>query len=130
MTAFIDANVIIRHLTADPPAAGRRATDFLTSADELLLPDVIAAECVFVLESSYEMRKDEVARVMRAVIAFESIHTIDPALLLRALEVYETDHLDFADAYLVACAETAGVPEIVSFDRDFDRVTSVRHLEP
>ncbi|HAX81751.1 MAG TPA: VapC toxin family PIN domain ribonuclease [Actinobacteria bacterium] len=130
MTAFIDANVIIRHLTADPPAAGRRATDFLASVDELLLPDVIAAECVFVLESFYELRKDEVARVMRAVIAFESIHTIDPALLLRALEVYETDHLDFADAYLVACAESAGVREIVSFDRDFDRVTSVRRLEP
>lgn len=130
MTAFVDANVIIRHLTADPPAAGRRATDFLASADELLLADVIVAECVFVLESFYELSKDEVARLMRAVIAFEPIHTIDPALLLRALELYETDHLDFADAYLVACAETSGIEEIVSFDRDFDRVISVRRVEP
>jgi predicted nucleic-acid-binding protein len=45
--------------------------------------------------------------------------------LLRALEVYELDRLDCAEAYLVARAETTGVNEIVSFDRTIDRVPSV-----
>ena len=130
MTAFVDTNVIVRHLTADPPATGRRATRFLATADDLLLPDVIAAEIVFVLESFYEVGRAEVARLMRSVIAFQAIRTIDATLLLRALEVYETDRLDFADAYLVACAETAGVTEIVSFDKAFDRVGSVTRIEP
>jgi hypothetical protein len=35
------------------------------------------------------------------------------AALLRALEVYELDRLDFAGAYLVALAEITGVNEIV-----------------
>jgi len=130
VTAFVDANVIVRHLTADPPAAGERATQFLATAEDLLLPDVIAAEIVFVLESFYKVDRAEVARLMRSVLAFEAIRTIDATLLLRALEVYETDRLDFADAYLVACAETAGVPEIASFDRAFDRVGSVTRIEP
>jgi len=130
VTAFVDTNVIVRHLTADPPATGRRATRFLATADDLLLPDVIAAEIVFVLESFYEVGRAEVARLMRSVIAFQAIRTIDATLLLRALEVYETDRLDFADAYLVACAETAGVTEIVSFDKAFDRVGSVTRIEP
>jgi predicted nucleic acid-binding protein len=130
VTAFVDTNVIIRHLTADPPAAGARATRFLAEAEALLLPDVIAAEIVFVLESFYEVPRAEVARLLRSVIVADVIHTLDPGLLLRALEVYEFDRLDFADAYLVACAETAGVSEIVSFDRAFDRVTSVVRIEP
>jgi hypothetical protein len=42
---------------------------------------------------------------MRAAIALPSVAVIDVPLLLRALEVYEIDRLDFAEAYLVASAE-------------------------
>jgi predicted nucleic acid-binding protein len=49
---------------------------------------------------------------------------------MRALEVYELDRLDFAEAYLVAQAEATGIGEIVSFDRSIDRVASVTRREP
>jgi predicted nucleic acid-binding protein len=49
---------------------------------------------------------------------------------MRALEVYELDRLDFAEAYLVAQAEATGVGEIISFDRSLDRVASVSRREP
>ena len=42
---------------------------------------------------------------MRSLVSMRSVVTVDPALLLRAIEVYETDRLDFAETYLVACAE-------------------------
>jgi hypothetical protein len=42
--------------------------------------------------------------------------SIDPAFLLRAIEVYEVDRIDLAEAYLVAHAESSGVGEIASFD--------------
>jgi len=51
-------------------------------------------------------------------------------MLLRALEVYELDRLDFAEAYLVAQAEVTGVGAVVSFDRSIDRVASVTRHEP
>ncbi len=56
--------------------------------------------------------------------------SVDPALLLRAAEVYETARIDFAEAYLVACAESTGVGGIASFDRSLDRVSSVQRIEP
>jgi predicted nucleic acid-binding protein len=59
-----------------------------------------------------------------------SVITVDPALLLRAVEVYELDRLDFAEAYLVACAESTGVGRVASFGRAIDRVTTVERLEP
>ena len=130
MTAFVDTNVLIRHLTGDPPDLAARATAHLAAADELLLPDLIVAETVYVLESFYEVPADEVARLVRSVIAYPPIRTLDPALLLRSLEVYETHRIDFAEAYLVASAEASGIPNIISFDRSIDRVTTANLIEP
>ncbi len=130
MSAFLDTNILIRHLTGDPPAQARRATAFLSRAEELLLPDLIVAEVVYVLESFYEVERQRVAELVRAVIGFPAIVVVDEPLLLRALEVYEVDRLDFAEAYLVASAEASGVETIASFDRDVDRVPTVRRIEP
>ena len=45
-------------------------------------------------------------------------------------EIYEVDRVDFAEAYLVACAESTGVNAIVSFDKSIDRVDTVERVEP
>jgi len=83
-----------------------------------------------VLESFYELAPARVAELMRAALAWPSIVAVDAPLLLRALEVYELDRLDFAEAYLVALAEASGVATIVSFDRSIDRIASVSRQEP
>lgn len=130
MSGFVDTNILVRHLTGDPPAMAARATAYLRSGRELLLTDLVAAETVYVLESFYEAPRDEVAQAVRSLVAFDSIVCIDPALLLRAIEVYETDRVDFAEAYLVACAESTGVGTIVSFDRSLDRIDTIERIEP
>ncbi|HEX3802525.1 MAG TPA: PIN domain-containing protein [Solirubrobacteraceae bacterium] len=130
MTEFLDTNVLIRHLTGDPVEMAARATKVLAGPVELLLADLIVAECVYVLESFYEVPRERVAELMRAAIAMPTIKTLDPATLLRALEVYEVDRLDFAEAYLVAQAEATGVDTILSFDKSIDRVSTVTRHEP
>jgi len=130
LSAFLDTNVLIRHLTGDPPDQARRATAFLERAEELLVPDLIVAEVVYVLESFYEVERQRVAELVRAIIGFRAIAVVDQPLLLRALEVYEVDRLHFAEAYLVASAEASGVRTIASFDREIDRVATVQRLEP
>jgi predicted nucleic-acid-binding protein len=102
----------------------------LASGERLLLTDLVLAECVYVLESFYEVGREEVAELMRAALVLPAIETVDPASLLRALEVYELERLDFAEAYLVAQAEATGVRAILSFDRSIDRVDSVTRRVP
>ena len=130
MSAFVDTNVLVRHLTGDPPELAARATAYLATAAELLVADLVVAETVYVLESFYEAPRQQVAEAVRSLLAFESITTVEPAVLLRAIEVYEIDRLDFADAYLVALAEATGVGVIASFDRSIDRLTTVERIEP
>jgi predicted nucleic acid-binding protein len=130
LTALIDTNVLVRHLTGDPPEMAARATAYLRTARELLLTDLVAAETVYVLESFYQAPRGQIAEAVRSLVAFNSIVCVDPALLLRAIEVYETDRIDFAEAYLVACAESTGVSKIASFDRSIDRINTVERIEP
>jgi predicted nucleic-acid-binding protein len=91
---------------------------------------LVLAECVYVLESFYEVPRERVAELMRAAIALPSIEMIDAPMLMRALEVYEQQRLDFAEAYLVAQAEVTGVGEVLSFDRTIDRLGTVTRREP
>lgn len=67
---------------------------------------------------------------MRSLLGLNTVICVDSALLLRAIEVYETDRVDFAEAYLVACAESTGVGRVASFDRSLDRVSTVERVEP
>ena len=130
MSAFVDTNILVRHLTGDPPETAAQATAYLGSASELLLTDLVVAETIYVLESLYKTPREQIAEAMRSLIAFGSIITVDPALLLRAIEVYEIDRLDFAEAYLVASAETTGVNVVASFDRSIDRIKTIKRVDP
>ena len=130
MTAFLDTNVLVRHITGDPPGQAQRATRYLEQADQLLLPDLILAEVAYVLESYYDMPRAQVADALRAALTFSSVRVIDVALLLRTVELYEVRSLGFADAYIVASAERTGVGVVASFDRGIDRVGTVRREEP
>jgi len=56
LSPFVDTNVLVRHLTGDPPEMAVRATAYLRRESELLLTDLVAAETVSVLESFYARR--------------------------------------------------------------------------
>ena len=89
------------------------------------IPTPTTAETVYVLESFYRAPRGQVAEALRSLIAFDSIVCVDAALLLRAVEIFETDRLDFAEAYLIACAESTEVRRVASFDRSIDRVDTL-----
>lgn len=127
---LVDTNVLIRHLTGDPPDMAARATAFLAAGHQMYLADLVVAETMYVLESFYEAPRAQIAMAMRSLLAMESMVTVDPAMLLRAIEVYEVHRIDFAEASLAASAESTGIGSVVSFDRSLDRVTTVERVEP
>ena len=130
MSAFVDTNILVRHLVGDPPDMAARATAYLGSESELLVTDLVIAETVYVLESFYEVSRQRIATSMRSLLTLNSVVVVDAALLLRSIEIYEHDRLDFAEAYLVASAESSGVDAVASFDRSIDRVSTVERIEP
>jgi predicted nucleic-acid-binding protein len=117
---ILDTNVLIRHLTGDPPDQAEIATDFMATARSVLIPDVVVAECVFVLESYYGVERWRIAEMMRSALETVTPLAYDPAMY-RYLELYETVNVGFVDAYLLAQAEYGNWGPVVTFDRDLKR---------
>lgn len=83
---------------------------------------------VLLLESFYVVERTRIAELLRSIVAYPVI-VVAPRLL-RAIEVYEVDRLDFAETRLVANAEASGVEAMVSVDRTVDRVPTAGRIEP
>jgi predicted nucleic acid-binding protein len=130
LTAFIDTNVFVRHLTGDPVEQAAAATRYLAAADELILEDLIVAEVAYVLQSVYKTPRADIALSLRAILGFPAVRVADPELLQRTVEIYDINGLDFAEAYLIASAERSGIGTVASFDRQIDGVGTVRRDEP
>lgn len=132
--AYIDANVILRLITNDPPEMADAAQRTLRLVDdgslELVVDPIVIAESVWVLSSFYGFIPSEIAPVLRTFLAGEGIICQDKTALLQALELYEDKNVDFVDAVLAVRMLQLGVSEVYSFDRHFDRLEGIERLEP
>ena len=132
--ALVDANVILRYLTKDPPAMAEAALKIFNEARNgkilLLILPITVAEVVWVLESFYGYPKQQIAETMTQFLMCEGleVENLDP--LIGALTLYHEKNLDFADAVLAITALRKGPKIICSFDRHLDRVDGLKRLEP
>lgn len=126
---LVDTNVLVRHLTGEPAEQAQRATAFLASGQQLEMPALIVAELIYVLETVYDQSRSQVAVLLRSVLAYPATEVGEERAVRRAVELYETTPVHFAEAYLAAHAEM-GDGQIASFDRGLERLVTVRRVEP
>lgn len=130
----IDANIILRFFTNEPPSQADRAARLFSSIAsghvEVLVEDVVLAEVVWTLASFYRLAKAEIATMLLDLMADPGIHSVDKQSILLALIWYHEKNIDFADALVAAKALTHGEPEVYSFDRHFNRIPGLSRLEP
>ncbi len=122
---WVDANVLLRFLTGNPPEMADRAEKLIERAGlgevALKVHPVVVAETVWVLESFYEHSKKEIRGALLPLLSDHGLKIEESKSVLGALELMAESNVDFADALL---AETALSRDesIVSFDRDFRRL--------
>ena len=132
--ALIDANVILRYLTKDPPAMAEAARKIFDEAGSgktsLAIILITVAEVVWVLESFHGYSKKQIAETMTQFLMCEGLEVESLDLLIGALSLYHEKNLDFADAVLAITALRMGPKVIYSFDRHLNRVDGFKRLEP
>ena len=127
MRKALDANVVLRHFTSQPPEMAARATTALVGAParSLVLTDLTVAEIVYVLQGPYARPRAEIARIIEATLSLVSVLVDNDLLLRRTVEHYAQRKMDWPDAYLVALVELRqldGLPQLRPSRRD-DRRT-------
>lgn len=125
MTVWLDANVLIRFLTGDPPDQARRARRLMQRAAageiSLRVATVVIAEVVWVLGSFYDRGRAEIAEAIRSLVVADGVAAEDADLLLEALRLMADANVAYVDAYLAASARRAAEP-VASFDAAFRRL--------
>ncbi|MGA7673157.1 MAG: PIN domain-containing protein [Nitrolancea sp.] len=122
----IDANVILRYLLQDVPHQFEAARRLIESRESLGLTSVALAEIAWTLTGPYyRVDRKRVAGLLVAILSRENITTIgfSKEEALAAMQSCATDDAaaDFGDALITACARSAGIDEIYSFDNRFAR---------
>jgi len=122
----VDANVLLRYVLNDVPEQASRAKRLVESTEPLGLTAVALAEVGWTLAGPYHRySRAAVASALAELIARENIIALgfDKALASAALLTClpAPGAANIGDALLAACAGSAGVTEIYSFDETFDR---------
>lgn len=134
--AFVDTDVIIRLLTGDDPAKQAAAATLFQQVErgdvQLRAPVTVVADALYVLASKrlYAVPRAETSEMLSALVRLPGFHVSDRRTVLRALELYGANPVDFGDALLVASMEHEGATVIYTYDGDFGRFPNVRGLQP
>lgn len=119
--AVIDTNLLVRYLTDDDPVKANEVRRLLLKAKEgtirLLIPSVVIAELVWVLQSFYKLERREIVPLLNAVLHTRGVEVSDKSVVSDAVAIYGKDNIDFIDAWIVAFAKAAEVRTVYTFDR-------------
>ena len=131
--ALADANIILRLLTDDPPHLAHRAARLIQASndrdDRVVLTSVTVAEIVYVLDSLYGWSRSDIATRLLELFDSSLVYPLEHRTVVQTLLLFRnTPAIHFADAYLVASAESRG-SAIMSFDRDFRQVPGITLLD-
>lgn len=131
---FLDTNVLLRHLTQDHPEQSPRATAYLARIEQgeirVRTADSVIFETVFTLQRQYGHPRQAIRDSLLPLLELPGIVLPGKRRLRKVFDLYVDLNLPFADAYHVALMQQFRCEEIVTFDREFDRVPGVKRSEP
>ena len=117
----IDTNLLVRYLTDDEPQKAKAVDALLNSAGKgeikILIPSIVIAELVWVLESFYKMTTDDITGLVEAILNTPGVDTQDKSVITAALKLYRNKKIDLIDAWIIEFARFKGANRIYTFDK-------------
>jgi predicted nucleic-acid-binding protein len=130
----VDTNLLVRYLTEDDPAKAMAVDALLKKASrgkiKILLPSVVTAELVWVLESFYRMSREEISELVYAILNTPGVDVQDGAVISAAIRLYSLTNIDFVDAWIIEFAKAHGVTRIHTFDTKHFKNTGIEVSPP
>jgi predicted nucleic-acid-binding protein len=117
----IDTNLLIGYLVNDDSRKAQIVETLLKKAVkgdvQILMPSIVVAELVWVLESFYRMETAEIAELVDSILNTPGLTVSDDSIVRSALKRYRTKGVDLVDAWIAAFAQEKRASEIHTFDK-------------
>ena len=134
MSIFLDTNVIIYHLTDVDKAKNERCTLLLERAErnevELFTSEFVIAEVVWFMQYRLSLSREHIREVLGPILRLPGLRLPNKQLWPTILDLYCEKRVDFVDAYSAVAMQRAGITQVYSYDRDFDRIEGVDRITP
>jgi predicted nucleic acid-binding protein len=132
---FLNTNLLLRHLTQDSPDLSPRATALVRRivVGDLTVrtTDTVVFETVYTLQRFYRTSRPQIRATLWPLLRLRSVRLVGKRRYRRAFDLYVAfPALSFADCYHAAYMESQGLSDLISFDRDMDRVRTIMRYEP
>jgi uncharacterized protein len=131
----MDTNLLIRYLVNDDSRKAHIVDTLLKKAGKgeihILMPSIVIAELVWVLESFYKMEADEIADLVDSILNTPGLSVSDDSIVRSALKRYRTKGVDLVDAWIATFAQDKGADEIHTFDKKhFKGIDGITVVQP
>jgi uncharacterized protein len=132
---FLDTNVILRHVLSDNPDQSPRATAYFrliaNGNRSVQISDLVVFESVFTLEKTYRMPRHAIRDAIWPLLTLSGVTLEKKHEFHAVFDLYvNRPSLSFADCYHVELVKRLELPQVVSFDRGFDKVPGITRIEP
>ena len=117
----IDTNLLVRYLINDDQKKADVVDNLLDKAIKgeirIVVPSVVIAELVWVLESFYQLKADVILELVEAIVNTSGLDVTDKSMVISALRLYKNRNIDFIDAWIIEFAKERGIKTIYTFDK-------------
>ena len=121
----LDTNVLVRYIIQDDAKQSPKATKIIETLDGVekigYVSLVSIVELVWVLGTSYELTRAQVAQALDSLIRAKQLKIESADQVIRALRVFKAGKSDFADCMIERSANSAGCEKTITFDVNASR---------
>lgn len=127
MRTFLDTNILLRYFEEMEVLV-----DFMkkvsSKKDTFFIPSLVLNEISWTLQRFYRVPKSKVIIFMESILAVDNFKVIYKYDFANALHLYKTVNIKLNDCLIWSFMEKDD--QIVSFDKDFDKLPRIKRVEP
>jgi predicted nucleic-acid-binding protein len=116
-----DTNVLVRLIVSDDPEQTVKVRRYIEDNCSDLVPgfisNVVLAETVWVLESTYGLNRSDIARALENILAATRFVVQDLAQVQAALDTFKKTSIGFTDLLILSINRANGCDTTATFDR-------------
>jgi predicted nucleic-acid-binding protein len=116
----LDTNVLVRYITQDDNKQAALANSLIESLDDAspgFVSLVTVIELNWVLESAYNLTRQQFAEVMQTLMTVDTIKLDRAAVVASAVRIYTGSKADFSDCLIERLSANAGCERTMTFDK-------------
>ena len=134
---LVDTNIFLDFFLDRDKKRGNQIEAFFNRSDKLgnkLCTSILAlAETFWVLKSFYKKDKLEIIEIIDKIVGINNLSIVDypdELTLKNTLTLFKTHNISFIDAYFSAICLDKQADFVVSFDKDFDKISLIKRQGP